>query len=186
MCWIILVCILSPAFLWFLCPRIHLLLTWFSLTLFSIAIMNYDIFGSWSSAAGPNAPLDDSCSPIKAGSATYAVNSWFSAGFPVNKVSMDGTYTHRTRHSCLPFKSVLTLTDSPSIFSSNRSSSALHLTATASMSPVPPPSTRQAICLPTHPSMLPSSPTETRLIPRAAWTSAAPPLARVAYSTSGP
>ncbi|KAI6021717.1 glycoside hydrolase family 18 protein [Pisolithus microcarpus] len=37
-----------------------------------IEIMNYDVFGSFSSVTGPNAPLDDSCSPNPSGSAKSA------------------------------------------------------------------------------------------------------------------
>jgi chitinase len=51
----------------------------------SIAIMNYDVWGSWSTGVGPNAPLDDSCAPVKAGSATSALQAWTSAGFPASK-----------------------------------------------------------------------------------------------------
>jgi chitinase len=51
-----------------------------------IAIMNYDVWGSWSTGVGPNAPLDDSCAPTKAGSASSGVNAWKSAGFPTSKI----------------------------------------------------------------------------------------------------
>ncbi|KAI0701967.1 glycoside hydrolase [Cytidiella melzeri] len=53
-----------------------------------VAIMNYDIFGSWSSAVGPNAPLDDSCAPAaqQQGSAVSAVKAWTDAGFPANQL----------------------------------------------------------------------------------------------------
>ena len=50
------------------------------------AIMAYDVWGSWSTAVGPNAPLDDSCAPAQAGSAESAVNAWTAAKFPANKV----------------------------------------------------------------------------------------------------
>lgn len=49
--------------------------------------MNYDVWGSFSSAVGPNAPLDDSCAPTKEGSATSALKAWTAAGFPVSKAS---------------------------------------------------------------------------------------------------
>ena len=53
-----------------------------------IAIMNYDVYGSWSTAVGPNAPLDDSCAPAgqQQGSATSAVKAWTAAGFPANQL----------------------------------------------------------------------------------------------------
>ncbi|KAI0088180.1 glycoside hydrolase [Irpex rosettiformis] len=53
-----------------------------------IAIMNYDVYGSWSTAVGPNAPLDDSCAPSgqQQGSATSAVKAWTAAGFPANQL----------------------------------------------------------------------------------------------------
>ncbi|KAF4563788.1 hypothetical protein EYR36_003030 [Pleurotus pulmonarius] len=53
-----------------------------------IAIMAYDIWGSWSNTVGPNAPLDDSCAPTQAGSATSAVNAWTAAGFPASKIAL--------------------------------------------------------------------------------------------------
>jgi chitinase len=48
--------------------------------------MNYDVWGSWSPSVGPNAPLDDSCTPSPRGSAKSAVKAWTGAGFPVNKI----------------------------------------------------------------------------------------------------
>lgn len=53
-----------------------------------VAIMNYDVWGSWSNAVGPNAPLDDSCAPPndQQGSATSAVKAWTAAGFPANQL----------------------------------------------------------------------------------------------------
>lgn len=55
-----------------------------------IEIMNYDVWGSWSSAVGPNAPLDDSCAPVadQQGSATSAVNAWVAAGMPAHKIAL--------------------------------------------------------------------------------------------------
>jgi len=50
------------------------------------AIMNYDVWGSFSSTVGPNSPLDDSCAPTKAGSAVSAVKAWTGANFPANQV----------------------------------------------------------------------------------------------------
>lgn len=54
---------------------------------YSLAIMSYDVWGSWSTTVGPNAPLDDSCAPAKEGSATSAVKAWTAAGFPASKVN---------------------------------------------------------------------------------------------------
>jgi chitinase len=53
-----------------------------------IAIMNYDEFGQWSTNAGPNAALDDSCALPKTqqGSATGAVKAWTAAGVPAGKL----------------------------------------------------------------------------------------------------
>ena len=53
-----------------------------------IEIMNYDIWGSWSSSVGPNAPLADACAPAadQQGSAMSAVAAWTSAGFPKKKI----------------------------------------------------------------------------------------------------
>jgi chitinase len=49
--------------------------------------MDYDIWGSWSAAGvGPNAPLADSCSPYRDGSAVSAINAWTAAQFPTNKI----------------------------------------------------------------------------------------------------
>ncbi|EDR01922.1 glycoside hydrolase family 18 protein [Laccaria bicolor S238N-H82] len=53
-----------------------------------IAIMAYDVWGSWSTAVGPNAPLGDSCAPSQAGSAESAVNAWTAAKFPANKIAL--------------------------------------------------------------------------------------------------
>jgi chitinase len=60
----------------------------FSKVLSYVAIMNYDIWGSWSPSVGPNAPLDDSCAAAanQQGSATSAVASWIAAGFPANQI----------------------------------------------------------------------------------------------------
>ncbi|KAL5476829.1 hypothetical protein ACEPAI_3015 [Sanghuangporus weigelae] len=63
-----------------------------------ISIMNYDIWGSWSATAGPNAPLNDTCAPSAAeqqGSAVSAVNSWTSAGFPTSQIVLGvASYGH--------------------------------------------------------------------------------------------
>ena len=51
-----------------------------------VAIMNYDVWGSWSPTSGPNAPLADACSPNPQGSATSAVKAWTDAGFPADQL----------------------------------------------------------------------------------------------------
>lgn len=53
-----------------------------------IAIMNYDVWGSFSPTVGPNSPLDDSCAPTKAGSAVSAVKAWTGANFPANQIAL--------------------------------------------------------------------------------------------------
>ncbi|KAF9650142.1 chitinase [Thelephora ganbajun] len=62
-----------------------------------IAIMNYDLWGSWSPAVGPNAPLNDTCAPpqYQQGSAVSAVQAWTSAGLPRNQFVLGvGAYGH--------------------------------------------------------------------------------------------
>ncbi|ETW81104.1 glycoside hydrolase family 18 protein [Heterobasidion irregulare TC 32-1] len=63
-------------------------LSGFASVLTYVAVMNYDIWGSWSNAVGPNAPLDDACaSPAnQAGSATSAVQAWNAAGIPHDQI----------------------------------------------------------------------------------------------------
>ena len=53
-----------------------------------IALMNYDVWGSWMSAVGPNAPLNDTCaeSANQQGSAVSGVKAWSDAGMPLNKI----------------------------------------------------------------------------------------------------
>ncbi|KAJ7699186.1 glycoside hydrolase superfamily [Mycena olivaceomarginata] len=49
-------------------------------------IMAYDIWGFWSTAVGPNAPLNDACELVQErqqGSAVSAVTAWTNAGFPI-------------------------------------------------------------------------------------------------------
>jgi chitinase len=50
--------------------------------------MNYDVWGSWSTGVGPNAPLNDTCAPPEAqqGSAVSAIKAWHSAGMPRSKI----------------------------------------------------------------------------------------------------
>jgi len=52
-----------------------------------LIVMNYDIWGSWSPAVGPNSPLNDTCAPpqYQQGSAVSAVKAWTDAGLPKNK-----------------------------------------------------------------------------------------------------
>ncbi|OCB89110.1 glycoside hydrolase [Sanghuangporus baumii] len=63
-----------------------------------ISIMNYDIWGSWSATAGPNAPLNDTCAPSTAeqqGSAVSAVDAWTTAGFPASQIVLGvASYGH--------------------------------------------------------------------------------------------
>ncbi|KAG2154451.1 glycoside hydrolase family 18 protein [Suillus bovinus] len=62
-----------------------------------IAIMDYDVWGSWSSAVGPNAPLDDSCaaSSEQQGSAASAVKAWSNAGMPIDQIVLGvASYGH--------------------------------------------------------------------------------------------
>ncbi|KAG8744772.1 hypothetical protein FRC10_009420 [Ceratobasidium sp. 414] len=54
-----------------------------------VAIMNYDIWGPWSTGVGPNAPLNDTCvadETQKVGSAVSAVNAWMTAGIPADQL----------------------------------------------------------------------------------------------------
>ncbi|KAK7439400.1 hypothetical protein VKT23_017621 [Stygiomarasmius scandens] len=60
----------------------------FAKVLDRIGIMNYDIWGSWSSTVGPNAPLNDTCATTQAGSAVSAVKAWTSAGFPADQIAL--------------------------------------------------------------------------------------------------
>ncbi|ESK83904.1 glycoside hydrolase family 18 protein [Moniliophthora roreri MCA 2997] len=53
-----------------------------------IVIMNYDVWGPWSSSVGPNAPLNDACAAPanQQGSAVSAVKAWTKAGMPAEKI----------------------------------------------------------------------------------------------------
>lgn len=76
--------------------------TGFAEVLDYIEIMNYDDWGSWSSAVGPNSALDDSCAPPaeRQGSAISAVNAWSKAGFPLSRMILGiPTYGHSFRVS---------------------------------------------------------------------------------------
>ncbi|CAL1708903.1 unnamed protein product [Somion occarium] len=62
-----------------------------------LAIMNYDVWGSWSKSVGPNAPLNDTCASgdEQQGSAVSALKAWTDAGFPANKLLLGvGSYGH--------------------------------------------------------------------------------------------
>ena len=62
-----------------------------------VAIMNYDVWGSWSPTVGPNAPLYDSCATPanRAGSAESFVDAWEAAGMPSHKIVLGvGSYGH--------------------------------------------------------------------------------------------
>ncbi|KAI3604579.1 glycoside hydrolase family 18 protein [Moniliophthora roreri] len=66
-------------------------LSGFAQVLDFITIMNYDVWNSLSSRAGPNAPLNDTCVPtgsprIEFGSAVSSVKAWSNAGFPLNQI----------------------------------------------------------------------------------------------------
>jgi chitinase len=67
-----------------------------------VTIMNYDIWGPWSSTVGPNAPLDDTCAPgyAQMGSAITAVQAWKKAGMPEEKLVLGvPAYGHSYRVS---------------------------------------------------------------------------------------
>lgn len=58
-------------------------------------MMNYDLWGSWSGIVGPSSPLADSCSSYQDGSATTALATWTSAGFPASKIILGtASYGH--------------------------------------------------------------------------------------------
>ncbi|KAG0696955.1 glycoside hydrolase family 18 protein [Suillus ampliporus] len=62
--------------------------TEFAKVLDYVAVMNYDVWGSWSSTVGPNAPLNDTCAlpANQQGSAVSAVEAWTDAGMPANQI----------------------------------------------------------------------------------------------------
>ena len=53
-----------------------------------IEVMNYDVWGSWSTAVGPNAPINDTCAPPadQQGSAVSAIKAWTTAGMPASQI----------------------------------------------------------------------------------------------------
>lgn len=60
-----------------------------------IAIMVYDIWGSWSATVGPNAPLNDTCATNGVGSVVSAVKAWTTAGFPASQIAVGvASYGH--------------------------------------------------------------------------------------------
>ncbi|QRV85312.1 chitinase [Ceratobasidium sp. AG-Ba] len=62
-----------------------------------VVIMDYDVWGSWSDAVGPNTPLNDTCAPPadQVGSAVSAVKAWTAAGMPVDQLVFGvATYGH--------------------------------------------------------------------------------------------
>ncbi|KAK0449602.1 glycoside hydrolase family 18 protein [Desarmillaria tabescens] len=60
-----------------------------------IAIMAYDIWGSWSTTVGPNAPLNDTCATNGVGSVVSAVKAWTTAGFPASQIAVGvASYGH--------------------------------------------------------------------------------------------
>ncbi|KAH9943558.1 glycoside hydrolase superfamily [Amylocystis lapponica] len=62
-----------------------------------VEIMNYDVWGAWSSTVGPNAPLNDSCAAgaDQQGSAVSAVKAWTTAGFPADQLVLGvASYGH--------------------------------------------------------------------------------------------
>ncbi|EJD03467.1 chitinase [Fomitiporia mediterranea MF3/22] len=71
--------------------------TGFANVLDYIAIMDYDVWGSWSPRVGPNAPLNDTCASTEdqQGSAVSAVAAWTKAGMPVNQITLGvASYGH--------------------------------------------------------------------------------------------
>ncbi|EGO25950.1 glycoside hydrolase family 18 protein [Serpula lacrymans var. lacrymans S7.9] len=62
-----------------------------------IQVMNYDIWGPWSTAVGPNSPLNDTCAPAadRVGSAVSAVAAWTAAGIPKSQIVLGvASYGH--------------------------------------------------------------------------------------------
>ncbi|KAI0317778.1 chitinase [Amylostereum chailletii] len=68
-----------------------------------IAVMNYDVWGSWSDTAGPNGPLNDTCATDPArqvGSGVTAIAAWNKAGIPLNQLVLGvPAYGHSFRVS---------------------------------------------------------------------------------------
>ncbi|KAG1725270.1 glycoside hydrolase family 18 protein [Suillus paluster] len=71
--------------------------TGFAKVLDYISVMNYDVWGSWSSTVGANAPLNDTCASFanQQGSAVSAVKAWTDAGMPTNQIVLGvPSYSH--------------------------------------------------------------------------------------------
>jgi len=53
-----------------------------------ISVMNYDLYGAWSSTAGPNSAINDTCAPAadQQGSAVSGINAWTKANFPASQI----------------------------------------------------------------------------------------------------
>ncbi|KAI3396840.1 hypothetical protein diail_11611 [Diaporthe ilicicola] len=64
-----------------------------------LMIMNYDIYGGWSTTAGPNAPLDSACDARNnQGSGKLGVQAWIDAGVPADKIVLGlAAYGHGFR-----------------------------------------------------------------------------------------
>lgn len=72
-------------------------MTEFANVLDYVAIMNYDVWGSWSASVGPNSPLNDTCaaSADQQGSAVSAVAAWTAAGMPSHQIVLGvASYGH--------------------------------------------------------------------------------------------
>lgn len=71
--------------------------TGFAKVLDYVAVMNYDVWGSWFSTVGPNAPLNDICAAPanRQGSAVSAVKAWTDAGMPADQIVLGvASYGH--------------------------------------------------------------------------------------------
>jgi GH18 family chitinase len=71
--------------------------TGFAKVLDYVAVMDYDVWGSWFSTVGPNSPLNDTCaaSANQQGSAVSAVKAWTDAGMPANQIVLGvASYGH--------------------------------------------------------------------------------------------
>lgn len=61
-----------------------------------VELMNYDVYNLWAPVAGPNAPLNDTCSDRNRGSAVSSVKLWTEAGVPANKLVLGIPYYARS------------------------------------------------------------------------------------------
>ncbi|KAK0206906.1 glycoside hydrolase family 18 protein [Desarmillaria ectypa] len=88
-----------------------------------VAIMNYDIWGSWSATVGPNAPLNDSCADAadQAGSAVSAVAKWTEAGFPSDQLLL-GVPAYGHSFSVSPARAFVNGSDALALYPSFNSS----------------------------------------------------------------